>query len=151
MNLDSPTYDFTYTGNVVSVPFTELNAFLAPTHNIAFESGIIKKLDYKINADKRTATGHLTLEYDNLEFALLDENNEKKKMLSRIVDLLFVPDNNNRADKDFQKGSVYAVRDTRRSFYHFWWSAIQSGIQSSILSDKSAERMAKNAKKKKKR
>ncbi len=151
MNLGSPTYDFTYTGNVADVPFTELNAFLEPTHSVAFERGTIKKLDYKINADNRRARGQLSLEYDDLEFALLDENNEKKKLLSRIVDVLFVPDDNDRSNDDFQKGSVYAVRDTRRSFYHFWWKAIQSGIQSSILSDKSAERMAKNAKKKKKR
>jgi hypothetical protein len=151
MNLGSPNYDFTYTGNVANVPFTALNAFLAPTHQVAFERGTIQRLDYRINADKRRATGQLTLEYDDLEFALLDENKEKKKLLSRIVDLLFVPDENDRADDDFQKGAVYALRDTRRSFYHFWWKAIQSGIQSSILSDKAAERIQKNTSKKKKR
>lgn len=141
MNLGSPSYAFTYTGNAANIPFVEFNAFLAPAHHFEFEAGTIQRLAYRINADKDVARGELTLEYEGLEFGLLDEKREKKKFLSKIVDLFFIDGVNTKGEKDFKKGEVYAVRNTRRSFYYFWWNAIQSGIKTSILSDKAIERM----------
>ncbi len=149
MDLSDPDYAFTYSGSSSDVLFTDLNDFLSPTNRIAFEKGTIKSIDYRINADKNVAIGELELEYTDLDFSFLDENQQKKKVLSEIVDLFFIDKNNLKSERDFQKGKVHAERNTHQSFFNFWWEGIQSGIRSSVLTDKNMERIQKRLSRKK--
>lgn len=151
LNLASPVYAFTFTGSASGIPFQSLNSILTPTSNVALERGVIKSLNYRINADERKASGQLTLEYEDLDFSLLDEQKEKKKFVSELVDLLFVDEENTTDEKSFRKGEVHAVRDSRRSFFNFWWSAVQSGLMTSVFNQKTIAKMQKAAAKKRRK
>ena len=71
------------------------------------------------------------------------------KAVSKIVDLLFIKESNGNADKDFQEGNIRARRDARLPFLNYWWSAIQSGIKTSLLDGmvlkKAEKRLAKKS------
>ncbi len=135
MDLSSPDYAFTFKGRTGAIPFTQFNSLLTPSSNIVFEKGSITKMTFEANANKSVARGKLNLEYNGLEFHWLNKNKQKSKSLSKIVDFLFVKDENNAEDLDFQKGEIYWRRDTKRPFFGYWWFAIQSGLKTSILSD----------------
>lgn len=151
LNLASPLYAFTFTGSASGIPFQSLNSILTPTSNVVFERGMIKSLDYRINADDKKAGGQLTLQYEDLDFSLLNEQKEKRKFLSELVDLLFVDEENYYGEKNFRKGEVHAIRDSRRSFFNFWWNAVQSGLISSVFTQKTIQKMQKAAAKKKRK
>lgn len=135
MDLSSPDYAFTFTGQSAPIPFQQFNGFLTPSTNIVFEKGIISSIDYKVNADKSAARGKLNLNYSGLEFHWLNKKKKSSKFLSGLVDIFFIKNDNNVGDKDFQKGEIFVQRDTWRPFFGYWWVAIQSGLKTSILDD----------------
>lgn len=150
INLKSPAGDFTFTGSAANIPFAELNSFFTPALHITFEQGVINSLDYRITANHKTAKGVLTLQYEDIDFSLLNDKKEKKKILSELIDIFLVAENNIKGEKGFKKGVVDAGRDTRRSFFNFWWSAIQTGIASSVFSEKAINNIKKKSKEKNK-
>ncbi len=143
MDLSHPDYAFSYAGSTSDVLFTDLNDFLSPTNRIAFEAGTIVRMNYSVNADKNVANGELELEYTGLDFSFLNKHQEKKKLLSEIVDLFFIDKDNLKSDNNFKMGEVHTERNVHQSFFNFWWEGIQSGIRSSVLTDKNMERIQK--------
>ncbi len=143
MDLSSPDYAFSFKGGASTIPFSQFNAILTPSTNIVFDKGNITKMEFEANANKTVARGKLNLDYDGLEFHLLNKQKKKSKFLSQLVDMLFIKNDNNADDEDFQKGVIYWRRETNRPFFRYWWFAIQSGLKTSILSDFELERIRK--------
>ncbi|GEM_PF-6054239 len=143
MDLSSPDYAFSFKGQTSKIPFTQFNSILTPSANIVFENGTINSMTFEANADKTAAKGKVHLDYDGLAFHVLDKEKKKKKFLSSLVDMLFIKNENNAADEDYQKGVIYMRRETDRPFFRYWWFAIQSGLKTSILSDFELEQMRK--------
>ncbi|MBK9016387.1 MAG: hypothetical protein IPM82_21225 [Saprospiraceae bacterium] len=135
MDLSSPDYAFSFKGGASTIPFSQFNAILTPSTNIVFDKGRITKMTFEANADKSVAKGKLSLDYDDLGFHFLNKKKEKSKFLSELADMLFIKNQNNANDADFQKGIIYMRRETDRPFFRYWWFAIQSGLMTSILSD----------------
>ncbi|MEZ4933827.1 MAG: hypothetical protein R2788_17110 [Saprospiraceae bacterium] len=132
-DLASPSHVFTFTGNLSEMPFSGLNSFLRPCANVRFDGGRINRLDFEVNADKYRAHGNLNIQYDNLDFAILDNDREEKKIFSKLVNLLFIKEDSMEGSEDFRESNIYVKRDTTRSFFNYWWEAIQSGIKASFL------------------
>ncbi len=132
-DLASPTSAFSFKGNASKIPFVSLNSFIKPSTDIFFDDGVINNINFDVNADNRLATGKLHMDYENLDFSVLNSDRERRKLLSTVVDLLFIKEDNKNKDKDFQNGSIYLERDVRLPFLNYWWTAIQSGIKTSLL------------------
>lgn len=132
-DLASPSNVFTFKGNLSEMPFSELNSFLRPCANVRFDGGQINRMDFEVNADKYRAHGNLNIQYDNLDFAILDNDREEKKIFSKLVNLLLIKEDSREGSDDFRESNIYVNRDTTRSFFNYWWNAIQSGIKASFL------------------
>ncbi len=150
-DLSSPNSAFNFKGGATEFPFLSLNSFIKPYTNIAFEGGTIHKLLFEANGNANSIDGKLSMDYEGLDIALLDEERKKRRLLSKVVDVLFVNEDNDNSGEDFNKGEMHARRDMRLSFINFWWKSIQSGIKTSLLEDSTLERIDKFAKKRKKR
>jgi hypothetical protein len=148
-DLASPSSAFSFKGNASNIPFVSLNSFIKPCTDVFFDDGVINNINFEVNADDRLATGSLHMDYENLDFSLLNDERERRKLLSKVVDLLFVKEDNKNKDEDFQTGNVYMTRDKRLSFVSYWWTSIQSGIKTSLLDGmllkKADQRSAKKA------
>ena len=149
-DMASPVNAFSFKGNASKIPFTSLNSFIKPCTDVFFDDGTINSIRFEVNADEKVANGSLQMDYENLDFSLLNEDRQRRRMLSKVVDFLFIKEANNNTDKDFQKGNIHARRDTKLPFLNYWWFSIQSGIKTSLLDGmllKQADKqMAKNAK-----
>jgi hypothetical protein len=161
-DLASPVSAFSFKGNAAKIPFVNLNSFIKPCTDVFFDDGVINNINFEVNADNRLATGSLHMDYENLDFSLLNDDRERRKLLSKVVDLLFIKEDNDNKDKDFQTGNIYLKRDVRLPFLNYWWTAIQSGIKTTLLDgmllkqadkriEKKAARLEKKANKQAKR
>ncbi len=101
-----------------------------PNFNIA--SGSLERMTFDFNGNNSYVKGVLAMQYDSLKIVLLDENNERKKLLSSLINLGLRNESNTRKGQVEAK-SIYYERDRRRSIFHQWWGAIRSGIKASIL------------------
>jgi hypothetical protein len=132
-DLASPAHAFSFKGSASDIPFPSLNSFIKPCTDVFFDNGTINSIRFEVNADGQTASGSLQMDYDGLDFSLLNKDRERRKILSKVVDFLFIKEANDNTDKDFQEGNIHARRDARLSFPNYWWSAIQSGIKTTLL------------------
>lgn len=132
-DLASPSQVFTFKGKLTDMPFSGLNSFLRPCANVRFDGGQINRMDFEVNADKYRAYGNLNIQYENLDFAILNDDREEKRILSKLVNLLFIKEDSKEGSEDFKESNIYVKRDTTRSFFNYWWEAIQSGIKASFL------------------
>jgi len=142
-DLASPDNVFSFQGNAGNIPFASLNSFIRPCANAAFDEGTINRISFSANADGTTANGSLTMDYENLHFSLLDDERERRKILSRIVDILFVNEENDRSDEDFEKGVIHNRRNKHLSFFNYWWTSIQSGMRTSLVKEERVEKVKK--------
>jgi hypothetical protein len=150
-NLASPDHAFRFKGSAADLPFASLNSFIKPCANVAFEGGIINKLSFEASGNAKTVAGKMNMEYEGLDFALLDQDHQKRKLLTRVVDLFFVDEDNDRGGDAFNKGEIRVQRNPRKSFLNYWWLAIQSGIKTSLLEDEQLEKIERFTLKRKQR
>jgi hypothetical protein len=148
-DLASPANAFSFKGNASNIPFVSLNSFIKPSTDVFFDEGTINSIKFEANADDKRATGNLKMDFSDLHFSLLNQDRERRKVLSKVVDFLFIKSGNDKSDEGFQKGEIHANRDVRLSFLNYWWSSIQSGIKTTLLDgmmlDQVNKRMAKRA------
>lgn len=142
-DLTSPDNAFSFEGNAGKIPFASLNSFITPCADAVFDEGTINKISFRANADGTSANGSLTMDYEDLHFSLLDDEREHRKILSKVVDLLFVNEENDRSDEDFEKGVIHNLRKKNLSFFNYWWTSIQSGIRTSLVKEERLEKVKK--------
>lgn len=148
-DLASPDNAYSFKGKASKFPFPSLNSFIKPCADVFFDEGTINSITFEANGDGRATRGKLKMDYEDLHVALLNDEREKRKFLSKILDVLFIKSTNDKEDEDFQKGDIHAQRDVRLSFFNYWWVSIQSGIQTTLLDGlalkKANKRMEKRA------
>ncbi|MBI1226706.1 MAG: hypothetical protein GC192_15840 [Bacteroidetes bacterium] len=132
-DLANPAQAFSFKGHASKVPFVSLNSFIKPCTDVFFDDGTINSISFEANGDEKTANGSLQMDYEDFHFSLLNDDRERRKVLSKVVDLLFIKSANDNEKDDFQEGNIHARRDVRLSFLNYWWSAIQSGIKTSLM------------------
>lgn len=150
-DLASTDNTFSFKGNASNIPFTSMNSFIKPTVNVYFDEGVINKINFSADSHGKIANGSLTMDYENLHFSLLNDERQRKKLLSKIVDLVFVSEDNNRSDEDFEKGVIHNIRNEHLSFFNYWWTTIQSGIRTSLVEEERFKKVKKFMAKRKER
>lgn len=126
-------YSYGFEGRFSSFDLTELNSLLTFTVNTRIESGKLEKLSFDVSGDNTLAEGQLQFNYRDLKVSLLkDDKREKKKILSGLVNLLVVKEDNLN-DKREKKGKMHYPRQPNRSIFHQWSHTLLSGLKSTIL------------------
>jgi hypothetical protein len=133
LNLTVPySHDgFIADATISGLDVTSLNPTIIPLASVKAESGMIDHFNLIMTADETSANNTLTLDYSNLEVAVLtpDDNNKNKKagLLSGVAKSALKhsnqPDGNNYIRPDYT-----STRNLYRSPFNFMWSTIKEGM-----------------------
>lgn len=132
-DLKSADQAFSFKGKVAKMPFVQFNPFVQPIIGLTFDAGEVDELHWSANANRHAANGELVMSYDGLEFTILNKKRKPARVLSALADLVLIRNDNQKGSDNFKTGKIDFERDVSRSFFSFWWSAIQSGLRSSML------------------
>lgn len=131
----NPAHDhFTFEAKIKSFTATVLNQCLNPLTNTEIESGYIKGIKLKFDADNNSANGYLDIDYKDLKVKVLskDEDKHKLKLKTFVANLLIHKENTpDPADKE-SHGEIKFERRKDRYIFNYWWNAVKSGVVSSV-------------------
>ena len=131
--LNDAAYHFNYKGHLGPMDLRDGNSALVPLGLIKAQSGEIKSLDFNINASKKTATGKVTVLYQNLKAELLRRNGDgynKKILITALANLIVLKSNNpDNAISVPRSASVIYVRPISTPFFRSIWLTLLSGIK----------------------
>ena len=125
---------FEATGKSKEIEFQKLNDLVSKLAPVEFKSGKIRSLKFSLRADEDTCSGLLDMEYENMKLMI----NKSKGGEIRSNNLLsfaantFKKSNNLKGKDNYKTGKILARRDKRKSFFHYFWRSLESGVLSSF-------------------
>jgi len=120
---------FRIKGSLFDVSSKNMSSFLLPTMNVKMD-GFIDKMYFDFEGNDYTSNGNLNLDFRNFNIKILDEDKDRKTIISWLANL-FIKDS---SKNGFVKVEVENVeRDTTRSFWNYFWKNIEKGLQNSLL------------------
>lgn len=129
-DLGTTDHQFSYQGELKSFPITTFNSILSVAAPLRIASGRADKLTFDIRADAQAARGELLFTYDNLRVNWDDD----QSMLKTLGQKVFMLESNPN-DGELHRGEVYFERVSDRSFWHYFYKNILSGVRSTVLPD----------------
>lgn len=127
---------YSYSGSLGEMDLPDANVACIPMALLEIQSGHINELTFDIQANDDVAKGTMEFDYENFKINLLKDKEEKKKgILSFLANTLALKNKNTKEKKNFRTGIIYSERDKSRSFFHHLWTALRSGLQSTLLPD----------------
>ncbi|WP_158828526.1 hypothetical protein [Mucilaginibacter lacusdianchii] len=156
-DLKDSLYSYRYKGFVGPINMQAVNVATVPLASLNMQSGMAKRIDFDISANRYLAKGKVTFLYNNLKIQLLKADSAKLKMrrlalVSLLANKLIIKDNNpdNIKAKPRFKYVIYE-RPKTYPFFKTIWRTLLMGIKSCAGLDFQAQREAdlKQAKKEK--
>lgn len=134
LNLQSPKDEFVFKGNIKSFNGVRLNSFLRPLSNVEITSGYIRSIHFAMNANENIAIGNLNIDYQDLKLNILSkESPGEKSNLKTFIGNLFIRNKDKKKDPEASPTSeIRYERNKDRFIFNYWYSAVRSGIVSSI-------------------
>lgn len=121
---------YTFEGHTGAFSASILNKYITPMTGAQISSGHVGKIALLFHADDNLATGTLDIDYNNLRVDFLSKKNRGLKL---ILKTLINKDDRKRNGKEMKVGKINCKRDAGKSVFNYWWHAIKSGLQSSIV------------------
>lgn len=134
-DMTDTNYSVNYHLALKKMNLQDLNPIIEPIANMRIKSGYLNKAETFVDADKRLATGSLSLNYVDLEISLVKEGNEKKtirKVLSSVINKVFIPENKTVTENLPAKVTIYYIRNPKKSFLGYVWKSTLTGLLNSM-------------------
>ena len=130
-NFDTAKMDdaFSISGNISSLPASEINPFIEPYLKIR-ATGNISDLRFEFDGNKSGLDGGLRMKHQKLQVALLKSTGEKDKILSAVANV-FVKSNSGDYPESVSVENVQ--RDPTKSFFNLFWRGIEQGLKKTLI------------------
>ncbi len=147
--LDSDQFHFS--GHMASLPLKSLNEITVDNASITIREGMVDQLVFDAIADKEKSQGTLTLQYHDLEIAMLKEDEKtglkkEQKILDFVANTVIPEQNPNKRGKLYD-AHIYFEREHHKGVFSYLWKSLFSGLKDTIL--KKGKPNEKSKKKKK--
>ena len=126
-DLKSTTDAFTGNGKLGKTNLEDLNDMLIPLAGVE-ASGQLNHFEFIINGNKYNASGSLEMEYDKIKVAVLNSKKDKKNILFSSLADIVINNNNDKESRSYKIGKIAASKVRHKSFIHYLWAALKSGI-----------------------
>ena len=133
--LDDRKGKFAVSGSLGRIAHAEdLNVLTEPMGPARIESGDIKSLEFSFTGNDYNMNGNVKLLYDDLKIAVLQKDEEtkkleKRKLISFVANIIVKNSNPARRKDEPRVIQVNNQRDTNRSIFHLAWKSLFKGIK----------------------
>lgn len=135
--LSDTTGIFSINGKLKNVDETLISKQASALSRAEITSVNVHELGLKVNGNQNSATGDITMSYENLKVQLqkLDKDKQLKDrpVLSFLVNSVIVYPDNPMKGKDIRTGRGSVSRDRYKSFFNLIWKTILDGISDIVL------------------
>jgi hypothetical protein len=135
-NLTSPMQVYNYSGKLHQMQARHFNQITRPLALLDISSGAVKSATFSVNADYRTATGTMTILYQDLNIGILKLNRNKRLQRSTILSIvannLLLQEDNPSKGEPLRNAAIRFSRPDSISFYGMIWQSLFSGIKGNI-------------------
>lgn len=133
-NLTDQNGAFGYSGSLGQFDFKNLNSLSKNLGLIEIESGNVQHIDFKASGNLRTASGSMSMLYNNLKVRLLSDNidgegTKEKGLLSFLANTLLVKDENPSKGDPPRTAKMTNTRINSASFFNLMWKTLFVGIK----------------------
>ncbi|WP_428328667.1 hypothetical protein [Mucilaginibacter sp.] len=141
-NLTDKNSSFNYKGSLGPMDLQNINPATMSLAMVKVNSGILKQLDFDVQADNKGAKGKLTFLYNNLKVSLLKAdtnlNKFKRQTIASMFANLFILKHNNPDVAGGVPRSFYMdyKRADETPFFKMVWQTLLSGLKPSVGLDK---------------
>jgi hypothetical protein len=136
-------------GSFGPASFAILNTMTVPTRLVEFRKGEVRRIRFRMQADKKQVSGTMWAEYSGLQLRLLSyKDGEIKKTLgkgiiSKAANVLVIRDQNPRKRGELVTGEMSSRREPRFSVFTLWRQGVISGLFHSVgLPQKAAQKLS---------
>lgn len=133
-NLTADNGAFSYSGSLGKFDLKNLNSLSKNLGLIEVESGNIQNITFKANGNLRSASGSMTMLYNNLKVKLLSDNidgegTKEKGLLSFLANTILVKDENPSKGDPARTANMSTTRINSGSFFNLMWKTLFVGIK----------------------
>jgi hypothetical protein len=136
--LERPCDPFTSEGHMGGLDARTLNRIIKNTIGVKIISGKIHSMDFDFSANDTLSRGKLRLAYTGMKIKVLKldkddfTQSEEKNFLSFTANLA-VNTNNDPAKSSFHEGTIYRVRNPRKTFLDYSLESVITGVLTSLV------------------
>ncbi len=125
-------------GNLVKMPFMEINRISEPAAGIVFSNGWINVMKFDFTADQNYSKGNLEIQYTNLDFSIRgqpegDTTGFISKAITSVASLFVKKESKESNEKVALKGSICQLHRNDRFVFNYMWKSILSGLRSAMV------------------
>lgn len=124
---DGTTEQFHLEASVDPFSLPSLNGILGDLVSVNINSGTMEKLEITMDANPQYASNYMKFHYRDLKLELRDEDDNKKKLMSTLSNILIssnnLPENNNYKTATFQ-----TQRNIYRGTFNLIWESLREGM-----------------------
>jgi len=133
-NLSSDNGAFAYSGSLGKFDLKNLNSLSKNLGLIEIESGNVQHITFNATGNLRSASGTMTMLYNNLKVKLLSDNidgegTKEKGLLSFLANTLLVKDENPSKGDLPRTARMNTTRINSGSFFNLMWKTLFVGIK----------------------
>ena len=135
MNLRSLGNEFTMEAECGMMPLRYLNPITEAGMKLSIKEGINNKLSVYFEANEDSSVGHMKFSYNDLKISVLSDKDglvKEDKFISFLANTLAVKSDNPRPGRILIPSSVYAKRESDKSFVNYCWRSVFSGIKNTL-------------------
>ncbi|WP_231458614.1 MULTISPECIES: hypothetical protein [unclassified Pedobacter] len=133
-NLTDNNGSFSYSGSLGKFNLQNLNSLSKNLGLVEIESGNVQQINFQAKGNLRSASGTMTMLYNNLKVKLLSDNidgkgTKEKGLLSFLANTLLVKDENPKKGEQARTASMTNTRINSASFFNLMWKTVFVGIK----------------------
>lgn len=133
-NLTDRNGAFSYSGNLGRFNLTNLNSLSKNLGLIEIESGNIQSINFNVTGNLRSASGSMSMLYNDLKVKLLSDNidgegTKEKGFLSFLANAILVKDENPSKGDAPRTAAMSNTRINSASFFNLMWKTLFVGIK----------------------
>ncbi|RCH53740.1 hypothetical protein DJ568_15995 [Mucilaginibacter hurinus] len=133
LNLTAADASFSYKGSLGPMKLSSLNRAIMPISMVKVTSGVLKRFDFDVDANRYRAKGKMTLLYNDLNINILklDDGRLKKKGLMSMMANAFIIERNNPDEpgKAPRSANITYVRPVSYPFFKIAWKTLFAGVK----------------------
>lgn len=120
----------TVSGTLETTDFAIFNPMLTPYVGVEIQSGQIIQLAFNYGFNNERANGDVIFQYDNLNFVMINrENDSKKLILSFLANTFVIKEQNIEGNNSYKKGEILRERNKKKAMFNYWWKSILNGLK----------------------
>ncbi len=133
-DMNDPEESFVAKCSIIDFNAANINSFLVSNMRSRIE-GYVNSMYFTISGNEVRSAGEMKMKYRNLDFVILKQDRSGINKLLTAIGSVFIKQNQNTETPDFRYGQIEAERDATKSFFHYLWLNVRSGVRSSLTGD----------------